>query len=154
DETQRDVFELFSASPTGTDHRVVSRIDPSCDGDVLFEVDAQNPAYSAFDEPNAWSPDSRRIAYIADQASVGVFEAFAALSDGSNNFRLCKELTPVGGDVCRVRWFDSTLLLYAADERERGRFELMSAFTDGPTGTIVTGADRRGGTFCPDFEVR
>jgi hypothetical protein len=60
----------------------------------------------------------------------------------------------VDGDVCRVTWYDSSLLLYAADERERGRFELMSAHTDGPTGTILTGADHRGGTACPEYAAR
>jgi Tol biopolymer transport system component len=153
DETKLGRFELFTASPIGAGHAVVSRIDPQSNGDVLFGLDPGDPAYTAFDEPIQWSPDSLRLAYLADQEHDGVFEAFTAMTDGSNNFRVCADLKPVCGDVCRVTWVSASLLLYAADERERGRIELMTAFTDGPTGTIVTGAERRGGTRCPEYEL-
>ncbi len=154
DETTRDTYELFTASPTGADHAVVSRSSGHSDVDVLFEADHDDPGFTALQHPIQWSPDSRRLAYIADQNVDGVFEAFAALADGSNRFRICGDLSLVGGDACRVTWRDSSLLLYAADQRERGRFELFSAFTDRPTGAILTGSSNRGGTACPDFEIR
>ena len=153
DEVKLDRFELFTATPIGASHAVVSRIDPGSYGDVLFRRDSDDPAYDAFEPPIQWSPDGRRLAYLADEVHDGVFEAFAAMTDGSNHFRICADLKPVCGDACRVTWVSDSLLLYAADEREQGRFELMTAFPDGPTGTIVTGADRRGGTFCPLYEL-
>ena len=153
DERKLDRFELFTASPIGAHHAVVSRVDATYGADVLFRTDPDNPEYDGFDHPIQWSPDSRRLAWIADGEHDGVFEAFAAMLDGSNHFRLTADLKPVCGDACRVTWASDSLLLYAADERERGRFELMTAFPEGPTGTIVTGADRRGGTTCPDYEL-
>ncbi len=153
DEAELDRFELFTATPIGASHAVVSRIEAGSDGDVLFRPDSGNPAYDAFDHPIQWSPDGRRLAYLADEVHDGVFEAFAAMPDGTNHFRICADLKPVCGDACRVTWVSDALLLYAADEREQGRFELMTAFPDGPTGTIVTGADRRGGTSCPQYEL-
>ncbi|HET6164718.1 MAG TPA: hypothetical protein VFG37_13705 [Planctomycetota bacterium] len=153
DEVKLDRFELFTATPIGASHAVVSRIEPGSYGDVLFRRDSDDPAYDAFEPPIQWSPDGRRLAYLADEVHDGVFEAFAAMTDGSNHFRICADLKPVCGDACRVTWVSDSLLLYAADEREQGRFELMTAFPDGPTGTIVTGADRRGGTFCPLYEL-
>ncbi len=153
DENKLDRFELFTATPIGANHAVVSRIDAQSNGDVLFRPDAADPAYTGFDHPIQWSPDGLRLAYLADEEHDGVFEAFAAMTDGSNHFRVTADLKPVCGDACRVSWVGSSELLYAADQRERGRFELYTAFTDGPTGVVVTGAQRQGGTQCPQYEL-
>jgi len=154
DENRAGTFELFCAGPTGSDRNVVSRIGDHSGGGVLYTTDRDDPALTGLDAPIQWSPDSLRLAYIADQNADGVFEAFAAMNDGSNNFRICHDLAPIDGDVCRVLWNGGGRLLYAADERTRGRIELLSAFPDGPTGIILTGKDLRGGTACPQFEVR
>ncbi len=151
-EISLQTYDLLCARADGSNLFLISRND--LHADVLFASDAENPAYTAIDPAIQWSPDSLRLAWVADQNVDGVFEAFAALCDGSLLQRVSGSLAPSGGDVCRLCWHDAELLLYAADERELGRFELYSARPDGPTGTVLTGASRRGGTSCPDFEIR
>jgi Tol biopolymer transport system component len=66
----------------------------------------------------AWSPDSSRIAYIADQGAVGVFELYTDNAVGTSNRRVSAELS-AGENVSAFLWApDSSLIAYQANQDE------------------------------------
>ncbi len=77
-----------------------------------------------------WSPDSSRIAYLADGEIDGRFELYTNLAEGGDNVKVSGELPP-GGKVDAFEWSpDSLLIAYRADQDILGEFEL---FTTPPT---------------------
>ena len=147
-------FELFCARADASSLFVVSRADATGDADVLVAPDASAPWFASDDAAIHWSPDSTRLAWLADGEVDGRFEAWSALPDGGDRFRLNGSLPSDDSDVCRVTWLDAATLLYVADERSVGRFDLWSARADGPLGVALTGAAERGATTCPRFALR
>lgn len=149
-----DTFELFCARADGSSLFVVSRSDASADEDVLFAADPAAPGF-AVDQPSLhWSPDSQRLAWLADGALEGSFEAWSALPDGVDRFRVNGVLPDPASDACRIAWRGASELLYVADQRSAGRFELFGARVDGPTGVVLTDDAGRGATLCPNFVQR
>jgi Tol biopolymer transport system component len=72
----------------------------------------------------AWSPDSSRIAYIADGDTLGVFELFTNVPFGTSKFKVSGTLTQ-GGDVTSFAWApDSSLVAYQASQDEPNKEEL------------------------------
>jgi dipeptidyl aminopeptidase/acylaminoacyl peptidase len=86
--TKYDSWELNAIAPDGSNYRKLS--GSLITGAVIF--DGIN-----------WSPDSSRIAYLANQNSLDTREAFATNFDGSNNIRLSPPLDP-GEDVDTFYW--------------------------------------------------
>jgi Tol biopolymer transport system component len=128
----------FSFSPDGT--RVVYRADADqVDTLELFVVDVATPGiakqvnpaltaggnvYTAF----GFSPDSARIAYIADQDADEVLELYAVnVAAPGTSSKLNGTLVP-NGDVCQFTFSpDSTRVAYCADQEQDGRMELFTA---------------------------
>jgi Tol biopolymer transport system component len=72
----------------------------------------------------AWSPDSSRIAYIADGDTLGVFELYTNVPFGTSKFKVSGTLTQ-GGDVTSFAWApDSSLVAYQASQDEANKEEL------------------------------
>ncbi|MGA9237271.1 MAG: hypothetical protein WBV91_20790, partial [Desulfobacterales bacterium] len=72
----------------------------------------------------AWSPDSSRIAYIADGDTLGVFELYTNVPFGTSEFKVSGTLTQ-GGDVTAFAWApDSSLIAYQASQDEANKEEL------------------------------
>ena len=66
----------------------------------------------------AWSPDSSRIAYIADGDTLGVFELYTNVPFGTSKFKVSGTLIQ-GGDVTSFAWApDSSLIAYQASQEE------------------------------------
>jgi len=112
-----DIADPFNPQP---DPRLIS--DSDLKGDV---IDFQ------------WAPDSSRIAYIADQDTIGKFELFTNDPLGTDNQKVSGPIVD-GGDVIFFEWEpvekntnDIPLILYLASQEEVNRFEL---FTTTPVG--------------------
>jgi WD40 repeat protein len=75
----------------------------------------------------AWSPDSSRLAYIADGDTLGVFELYTNVPFGTSKFKVSGTLTS-GGDVKAFAWApDSSLIAYQANQDEANKEELYVA---------------------------
>lgn len=85
-----------------------------------------------------WSPDSSRVAYIADQDTNGVFELFTSTPDGSENdlvSNLPDSLLNPGRNVVDFEWEpNSTLIAYVADQDSNDEFELYVSPSDSNIG--------------------
>jgi len=94
------VDELFTNTPDGSDSRKVNADIAGFDGVSEW----------------AWSPDGTRIAYVADQDTIGVDELYSSASDGTDNFKV-NGLLVAGGNVQEFAWSpDGTLVAYVADQ--------------------------------------
>jgi Tol biopolymer transport system component len=107
-------FELFTATPIGNRLPVmISRL--TLDGSDVIDFD--------------WSPDlrvSNRVAYVADQDIVGVFELYSASPNGSSNVNISGGLT-AGEEVIDFAWApDATLIAYQSNQDDINKFELFT----------------------------
>jgi Tol biopolymer transport system component len=82
DQDTNDIFELYSSPPDTSTGNV--KLNPN-----TFVL-GQN--ITSFE----WAPDSLRIAYLADQDFVGIFELYSSQSDGSGNVNISVLLVPNG----------------------------------------------------------
>jgi Tol biopolymer transport system component len=74
----------------------------------------------------AWAPDSSRIAYIADQNTVGVFELYTDNTFGTSNRRVSAELS-AGENVSAFLWApDGQLIAYQANQDDINIDELYT----------------------------
>ena len=77
----------------------------------------------------AWSPDlgvSNRIAYVADQDTVGVFELYSASPNGSSSVNISGGLT-AGEEVIDFAWApDATLIAYQSNQDDITKYELYT----------------------------
>ena len=98
-------FELNTATPDGMSNVTVS--------DILD--DGRNVQPGSFD----WSPDSSRVAYIADRDAVGNNELYTNTGGGGSHAKINSNLGTLAGTraVTDYAWSpDSTRLAYRADE--------------------------------------
>ena len=97
------------------------------------------------EEDFAWSSDSFRIAYIADQNTVNEFELFTSTRNGSITDVVSGPLVP-GGNVQEFMWVsDSTGLGYIADQDTDTVEELFASQPDGANNTLLSGTLVSGG---------
>lgn len=89
DQETLGVTELFTATPDGQN---VSKVNG------VLVLDGNVHLYKW-----AWSPDSARLAYIADQDAVGKNELYVADPDGQNNVKVSLPLTTMG-NVSEFEW--------------------------------------------------
>jgi Tol biopolymer transport system component len=127
-EVPGSIFQLFTTFPDNATSTQIS--------DDLFDGD---------EEDFEWSPDSSRIAYIADQDTASVFELFASVPDGSVSDTVSG--TPViEGDVLEFKWStDSSALGYLADQDINGILELFASLPNGNENTKLSGTLVNGG---------
>jgi Tol biopolymer transport system component len=78
----------------------------------------------------AWAPNSSRIAYIADQDTIDVFELYTNTSVG-NSPRKVSDALEGGEDVKDFAWSpDSLLIAYSANQDEINKDELYTTSPD------------------------
>ena len=95
-------------------------------GDGIKEI---SPGDYAFE----WSPDSSRVAYLADQRVAGVIELFSSEPSGSNNARL-SQLPATDREVEEFKWApDSRQIAYRADQEIN---DVADLYTTSPTELI------------------
>jgi Tol biopolymer transport system component len=131
-------FELFTAKPDGSD-----KVRVSGDGGEV-----ENPrGINVF----VWSPDSSRIAYIADHRVDSSYELFTSLPDGSGNVRVNGDLAPPthplsSPDVIDFAWSpDASRISYVANQRDEIVAELFTSKPDGTENSRVNGDLAAGG---------
>ena len=98
-----------------------------------------------------WAPDSSRVAYVADQNTIRMFELFTSTPDGTendivSNLPVPDPLTNPDPDVENFEWEpNSTSIAYIADQDTDEVFELYVSPSDSNTsnvkvsGTILDG---------------
>ena len=129
--------------------------DGSDNGKVSGTMIANGDVGGASFIPNRsvfWSPDSGRIAYVADGESNGVFEMYLAQPDGSGSNKTSGTVTGSGIDLetlfngLSIAWTaDSLRLIYRAEQDSSSVYELYSVDRDGSGNTKISGAMVLGG---------
>ena len=123
---------MFTVEPDGDDDlRVSGDFDLTAGGDVTDFV---------------WSPNSRFIAYRANQDNVINFELYVTTPDDSSNDTKVSG-DSIAGDVDPIfEWSpDSARVAYRADQRFVGDIELFTATPDGEENDRVSGDLSSGG---------
>jgi len=109
--------ELFASSP---DASVIAR--------QLSSTLVDTGSVTAY----AWSPDSSRIAYIADQEVADVYELYSSSVDGASNGQKMSAEPLSNGDVLAFSWSpDSSQLAYLSDDEQLGLIQLYTTALDG-----------------------
>jgi len=79
----------------------------------------------------AWSPDSSRIAYIADQEVADVYELYSSAADGADNGQKMSGEPLSNGDVLAFSWSpDNSQLAYLSDDEQLGVVQLYTTALD------------------------
>lgn len=94
----------------------------------------------------AWSPDSSRLAYIADGDTLRVFELYTNVPLGTSEFKVSGPLAP-GGEVVAFAWSpDSKIIAYQASQDSANVFELFTSEPFRPiNNTKISGSPTIGG---------
>jgi len=93
-----------------------------------------------------WADDSSRIAYLADQDEINVFELYTSTPLGSQNDQTSGDLV-LGGSVAEFKWDpDSEGLGYIADQDTFGVDELYISSPRGTKNAKVSGELVSGGS--------
>ena len=102
----------------------------------------------------SWAPDSSRIAYRADQNSVGMIELFTVEPDGDDNLRISGDFDlTTGGDVTDFVWSpDSDFVAYRANQDNVINFELYVTTPDDSSNDTKVSGDSIAGDVDPIFE--
>jgi Tol biopolymer transport system component len=139
--------EVFSSLPDGTGNVQVS--DALVSGGTVRATGAC-----------AWAPDSSRIAYVASQDTVGVFELYTALPYGAGASVKVSGPMTTGGDVPgidSVAWSpDSSRIAYSADQDTDGLEEVYVTLPTSATvvkvstATLTLGSVFRSAVWSPD----
>ncbi|MGA9538504.1 MAG: hypothetical protein WBR24_21580 [Desulfobacterales bacterium] len=93
----------------------------------------------------AWSPDSSRLAYIADGDTLDVFELYTNVPFGTSQFKVSGDLK--GGEVSAFAWApDSSLIAYQASQDSPNIFELFTSRPFNPIDNVkISGSITSGG---------
>jgi len=95
----------------------------------------------------AWSLDSSRIAYLADQETDNVLELYSSAPDGSGNLKLNGTLVAGGSVLFGFAWTPGiSRIVYFADQETDEVFELYSSAPDGSGNVKLSGTLAPGGT--------
>jgi hypothetical protein len=99
-----------------------------------------------------WAPNSFRIAYIADQDTVGEFELFTSAPDGSENDLVSGALV-AEGDVQDFLWQPNSFrIAYIADQDTDQKIELYISPNDSNVGNVKVSGTPMAGNGVSDFE--
>ncbi len=151
DQDTNDKFELYvSPSDSNIGNRKVSGI-PMVGSGIRENPPVPSEAYLF-----GWAPDSSRLAYIADQDTVDIFELFTSNPDGADNRKLSG---PMGfnGDVDEFAWApNNSKIAYLADQVNDPGVELYTtlpnvsvSFLKNSAGLVV-GSNVTGFEWAPD----
>ena len=125
-DARKDVYELFSSTPSGKQKNLISEL-----------VDSNSDV-----EDFEWEPKSSLIAYVADQDREDVFELYTADADRDARRRTTRVSRAMAGRGIKESfgaagryafgWApDSSWIAYIADQLVPDKFELFTATADG-----------------------
>lgn len=124
---QLNVLELYVAPADGSSPAVQVSGTMTAGGSLPNEEDTF-----------AWSPDSTRLLYRADQDVDELVELYVSSADGTTNVRVSG---PVVQDVREPRWSpNGARIAYLAEQDAPGRVDLYSVLPDG-TDNVRVSAD-------------
>ena len=132
DQDTAGVFELYVVPVDKTSSETAVKVSGAMAGSGLLQLPSGEYVFE-------WSPDSSRIAYVADQNAIRVFELFSSTPDGTENDIVSDLPDPDSStnpdpDVQNFEWEpNSTLIAYIADQETDEIFELYVAPFDGKT---------------------
>jgi hypothetical protein len=93
----------------------------------------------------AWSPDSSRLAYIADGDTLDVFELYTNVPFGTSEFKVSGDLK-TGGEVTAFAWApNSSLIAYQASQNSPNIFELFTSRPFNPINNVKISGPPTGG---------
>jgi len=96
------------------------------------------PLYMVSSLPNAWAPDSSRLAYLADNVTVGVPETYTVAPDGTGGVKVSGAL-PAGGLTLLPQWApDGKRLAYFGYLVTAGIADVATVRPDGSGFQIVS----------------
>lgn len=109
----------------------------------------------------AWSPvvitpDTFRIAFIADRTDEGLFQLFTTSANNDNNILVSGGLNNLSSEVISFAWApDGTRIAYIADDEEDEVFALFTTLPAAPSitkisGNLVNGGDVTEFAWAPD----
>ncbi len=151
DQDTDDKFELYvSPSDSNISNRKVSGI-PMVGSGVRENPPVPSGAYLF-----GWAPDSSRLAYIADQNTLNIFELFTSNPDGASNLKLSGPMG-INGDVDEFTWApNNSKIAYLADQVNDVGVELYTtlpnvsgSFLKNSAGLVV-GSNVTGFEWAPD----
>ena len=130
DQDTAGVFELYVVPVDKTPNETAVKVSGTMAGNGILRLPSGEYVFG-------WAPDSSRIAYIADQNTLRVFELFTSTPDGTENDIVSNLPDPVANpdrDVQKFEWEpNSTLIAYVADQDTNGVFELYVSPSDSNT---------------------
>ena len=133
DQRTDGVFELFVTFIDGGTPPTTPVSGPMAGSGIA--PDSDDPDRYAF----AWSPDSQRIAYRADQSIDGVIELYSVLTDGSDNVKLHPDFA-AGQNVVDFAWApDASRVAYRANQDDVDAVELYTTLPSGLSNIRVSG---------------
>ncbi len=127
------VFELYVVPVDKTANETAVKVSGTMAGNGILQLPSGEYVFG-------WAPDSSRIAYVADQNSLRVFELFTSTPDGTENdiiSDLPDPSTNPDRDVQNFEWEpNSTLIAYIADQDTNEVFELYVSPSDTNTPNV------------------
>lgn len=137
DQDTAGVFELYVVPVDRTPDETAVKVSGEMAGNGILQLPSGEYVFG-------WSPDSSRIAYVADQNTLRVFELFTSTPDGIENdliSDLPDPMTSPDRDVQNFAWEPaSNLIAYVADQDTNEVFELyVSPFDSNTPNVKVSG---------------
>lgn len=133
DQDTAGVFELFVVPVDKTPNETAVKVSGTMAGNGILQLPSGEYVFG-------WAPNSSRIAYVADQNSLRVFELFTSTPDGTENdiiSDLPDPSTNPDRDVQNFEWEpNSTLIAYIADQDTNEVFELYVSPSDNNTPNV------------------
>ena len=143
DQDTAGVFELYVVPVDKTPNETAVKVSGTMAGNGILQLPSGEYVFG-------WAPDSSRIAYVAEQNSLRVFELFTSTPDGMENDIISDLPDPLTNPDRDVQNFErepnSTLIAYIADQDTNEVFELYVSPSDNNTpnvkvsGTILDGS--------------
>ena len=141
-DAKKDIYELFTATPSGQQKNLISDISEPVESDSDVE-------------DFEWEPRSTLIAYVADQDRDDVIELYTARADGtrrstgvgrSRTVRVSGKMAgdgikeyPADSGKYAFAWSpDSTRLAYSADQLITAKYDLFTTTPDGVSSALIS----------------
>jgi hypothetical protein len=133
DQDTAGLFELYVVPVDKTTDETAVKVSGTMAGNGILRLPSGEYVFG-------WAPDSSRIAYVADQNTLRVFELFTSTPDGIENdiiSDLPDPMTNPDRDVQNFEWEPkSTLIAYIADQDTNEVFELYVSPSDNNTPNV------------------
>ena len=130
DQDTAGLFELYVVPVDKTPNETAVKVSGTMAGNGILQQPSGEYVFK-------WAPNSSRVAYVADQNALRVFELFTSTPDGLENdtvSNLPDPLTNPDRNVQNFEWRpDSTLIAYIADQDSDQVFELFVSPFDSNT---------------------